>query len=66
MTDGDRLTLRQALDEDRLPEFVVQQEAAGLPPADRKAFEAVVGDAVQTCASSASNIRFPSARWFER
>ena len=47
MTDGDRLTLRQALDEDRLPEFVVQQEAAGLPPADRKAFEAVVGDAVK-------------------
>lgn len=32
------LTLRQALAEDRLPEFVAQQEAAGVRPADGDEF----------------------------
>ena len=41
------LTLAQAIKEDRLPEFAAQQEAAGLPPADRRAFEAIVGAAVK-------------------
>jgi hypothetical protein len=35
------LTLAEALRSDRLAEFVAQQEAAGLPPADREAFDKI-------------------------
>jgi hypothetical protein len=41
------LSLKKAIQQDRLPEFVAQQEAAGLPPADPKAFEVVVSAAVK-------------------
>lgn len=33
------LTLRKALAQGRLPEFIAQQEAAGVGPADRPAFD---------------------------
>lgn len=39
---GMALTLAEALRSGRLPEFVAQQEAAGLAPADRDAFERIV------------------------
>lgn len=37
------LTLSQALDEDRLDDFVAQAEAAGIGPADRAQFDALMG-----------------------
>jgi hypothetical protein len=46
------LTLSEALRSGRLPEFVAQQEAAGLPPADRKAFDAVVSAAIKPTAAA--------------
>lgn len=53
------LTLAEALRTDRLSEFVAQQEAAGLPPADRDAFENIVRAAVKppTAARQTSNSR---------
>lgn len=41
------LTLAEALRTGRLPEFVAQQQAAGLPTANREAFEAVLRSAVK-------------------
>lgn len=38
-----RLTLSQALSEDRLDDFINQAEADGVGPADRGAFEDLVG-----------------------
>jgi hypothetical protein len=49
------LTLAEALRAGRLPEFVVEQEAAGLPAADRGALESVLRAAA-----------FPNWRWFDR
>ena len=37
-----RLTLSQALLEDRLSDFVAQAEAEGIGPADRDQFDAIV------------------------
>ena len=37
------LSLRQALAEDRLQDFISQAEAQGIGPADRAQFEAMVG-----------------------
>ncbi len=44
---ADRLTLAEALRSDRLPEFVAQQEAAGLAVADRQRFERIVRTAIK-------------------
>ena len=41
------LTLAQAIKEKRIQEFIKQQEAAGAPPADLKAFEKMVRKAVK-------------------
>jgi hypothetical protein len=41
------LTLSEALKTDRLADFVAQQEAAGLSPAEREAFDRVVRAAVK-------------------
>lgn len=45
--NDDRLTLADALRDNRLSEFVAQQEAASLPSADREAFDRVVRAAVK-------------------
>lgn len=37
------LTLAEAIEQDRLPEFAAQAEADGIGPADRAQFEALVG-----------------------
>lgn len=37
------LTLAEAIEQDRLPEFAAQAEAQGIGPADRAQFEALVG-----------------------
>jgi hypothetical protein len=37
------LTLSEALASSRLPEFIIQAEAAGVGPADRAQFDAMVG-----------------------
>lgn len=37
------ITLATALAENRLPEFIAQAEAAGVGPADRAQFDALVG-----------------------
>jgi hypothetical protein len=57
MTGGDRLTLRQALDEDRLPEFVAQAEADGVPAADREAFERAMRAAIKPVKSAGRTLR---------
>lgn len=38
-----RLTLAQAIAEDRLQDFAAQAEADGIGPADRSQFDAMVG-----------------------
>ena len=38
-----KLSLAQALSEDRLGEFINQAEAAGIGPADRTMFESLMG-----------------------
>lgn len=38
-----RLTLAQAIAEDRLQDFAAQAEADGVGPADRRQFDAMVG-----------------------
>lgn len=47
MADPDRLTLRQALDEDRLSEFIDQQSPRELDLAARAKFKAVLRAAVK-------------------
>jgi len=57
MADGDRLTLRQAINEDRLPEFVAQAEVEGTPTAELEAFDKVVRAAVKPAKVSRSKHR---------
>ena len=37
------LTLTEAIEQDRLPEFAAQAEAQGVGPADRSQFDALMG-----------------------
>lgn len=53
MADGDRLTLRQALSEDRLQEFVAQAEARDYETGGSERLDRVIGAGAPTAAPAA-------------
>lgn len=54
------LTLRKALDTGRLDEFIAQEEARGVAPADRAEFDAIIKTAVKQPRSEGRTSRSPS------
>lgn len=56
----DRLTLREALAEGRLADFIDQAEADGIGPSDREQFEAIVKRVVTAPPPSDRTSRSPA------
>jgi len=54
------LTLKNAIDTGRLPEFVAQEEARGIGPADPRALDALVAEAAKERQSEDQASRSPS------
>lgn len=54
------LTLRQAIDGNRISEFIAQEEARGIGPADEAPFLAVVKEAAKASRSEDQTSHSPS------
>jgi hypothetical protein len=64
------VTLREALESGRLPEFIAQAEADGIGPGDKAEFARPRGGRGHpfdySAPTSRSNIAFSRSRWFAR